>query len=187
MSKPREPESVGAAAATVPSVKEILDGIATEAGLLGAFDETFTTGQAKVYKVQSTPCSKAVVRRCPHTAVGNTCCIRLCLPSTTPVVHAHKLRVRYRFYRGCGLYMLVVTVLFLSLQGQRHTQQISHEYPWIHRCCPTGELKHPLNDRRIVSSDACLVLGLRLPFYQYVRICYIAVAKSRVRRAAVKT
>lgn len=37
-------------ASTVPSVKEILDGVATEAGLLGAFDETFTSGQARLIR-----------------------------------------------------------------------------------------------------------------------------------------
>lgn len=51
MSKPREQRDVGAAEASVPSVKEILDGVAAEVGLLGAYDETFTPGQARMMRI----------------------------------------------------------------------------------------------------------------------------------------
>lgn len=50
MSKPREQGDLGAAKASVPSVKEILDGVDAEAGLLGAYDDTSTPGQGRMLR-----------------------------------------------------------------------------------------------------------------------------------------
>lgn len=54
MNAPREPRDADASAnlELMPSVKEILDGVAADAGLLpGAMDATFTPGQKRATEV----------------------------------------------------------------------------------------------------------------------------------------